>query len=128
MKTLMGFVLAVVLLAAPVATAQRNHGSRSGDHGSRNSGGENHTQRNGGRSDRGDGHFNRDRHGRIDRNRDVRIVEGRRQIFFDGFWFGCDVWPEWVLEGDVYVVVINDGYVMYDYSNPSLFISINIVP
>jgi len=122
MKNLIGFVLAAALLMAPAALAQRGRGgSRGGNHGSRGNGGA-HSNRG------GDSHFNRDRHGRIDRDRDVRINGGRREVFFDGFWFGCDVWPEWVFAGDVYVLTVDDGYVMYSYENPSAFISINIVP
>jgi len=49
-------------------------------------------------------------------------------VFFDGFWFGCDLWPEWVFAGDVYVITVDDGYVMYSYADPSLSISINLVP
>ena len=112
MKNIIALFVVESLLMAPTALAQR------GNHGRGNGG--NHSGR--------DGHFDRSRHGRVDRDRDVRIVGNRREVFFDGFWFGCDIWPEWVFAGDVYVLTVDDGYVMYSYANPSLFISINIVP
>lgn len=130
MKSIIGFVLAAVLLVAPTAMAQHGHGgSRSGSHGggSRGSGGEQHSRGGEQHSRGGDGHFNRDRHGRIDQDRGVRDRGGRREVFFDGFWFGCDVWPEWVFGSDVYVLVVDDGYIMYSYDDPSVFVSINIV-
>ena len=119
MKAFISSVLALALLASPAALALHRGGSRGENHGSHSSGGSRPSRGN-------DGHFDRSRHGRVDRA--YRIVGGRRAYFFDGFWFGCDVWPEWVLEGDVYVLVVNGDYVMYSYSNPSLFISVNIVP
>ena len=121
MKTITAFVLALALLVTPAAFAQHGRGN---SHGHDNS----HGRGNGGARSGRDGHFNRDRHGRIDRNRNVRIVGGRREVFFDGFWFGCDVWPEWVFASDVYVITVDDGYVMYSYADPSLSISINLVP
>ena len=119
MKTITAFVLALALLVTPPAFAQHGRGNSHGHDNSRGRG-------NGGARSGRDGHFNRDRHGRIDH--DVRIVGGRREVFFDGFWFGCDLWPEWVFAGDVYVLTVDDGYVMYSYADPSLSISINLVP
>ena len=87
MKTITAFVLALALLVTPAAFAQRGQGN---SHGHDNS----HGRGNGGARSGRDGHFNRDRHGRIDH--DVRIVGGRREVFFDGFWFGCDLWPEFL--------------------------------
>ena len=101
-------------------SAWSNHGSRGGNHGGRSNGGATR-----GHQHARDGHFNRDRHGRLDA-RHSRWVGDHREYFFDGFWFGYAYWPGWVFDGDVYVVLENDGYVMHSYSDPTLSILVNL--
>jgi hypothetical protein len=73
----------------------------------------------------------RDHHSRVDRHRDVRERNGRREIFFGGFWFECGVvtyWPEWVFTDEVYVEMVGpDVYIMYDFNDPALQIYVYIV-
>ena|SRR5208282_7079 len=72
---------------------------------------------------------------RLDRNthhhisgRDVRYVGYAREVYFEGWWFGCSVWPEWVFEEDVYFEMgPNDIWFGYGYNNPGLRVQVVVV-
>jgi hypothetical protein len=108
--------------------AQHGHGG-CGDHGRGNSG-SNRGDR--GKGDKGKGghrpdprSMGPDHHGRVHGN---RYVDGRRQIYFGGFWFGCEVWPAWVFTDEIYFVMGPDGvWFGYDYANPTLFVQVVFV-
>jgi len=99
------------------------HGSKGGhapSHGS------------GGKGDHGKGDHRPDprsmgpaQHAHIQGN---RYVDGRRQVYFGGFWFGCEVWPAWVFTDEIYFVMGPDGvWFGYDYANPNLFVQVYFV-
>lgn len=67
--------------------------------------------------------------GHIDRLRGVRFIGGHQEVFFGGLWFDCAFWPVWIYDDDVYVVATGgDVYTMFNYTNPSLSLSITVVP
>ena len=102
---------------------QHGHGSR-GDHGRGHSGGDRSNHGKAGR--RPDPRsMDRDHHARVQGN---RYVDGRRQVYFGGFWFGCEVWPSWIFTDEVYVVMGPNGiWFVYDFSDPNLFVQVVFV-
>ena len=83
--------------------------------------------------DRHDNHGRRDpralgreTHHRFEGRRDH---DGRVEIQFEGYWFGCGYpWPYWVWEGDLFVVEGPNGiFFIYEYSNPATFIQVVLV-
>ncbi len=70
--------------------------------------------------------FGRERHRHIGRG-DIRFRDGRREIFFGGLWFGCDVYPAWVFSEDVYVECIDGEYFVYSYARPNLSVRVIVV-
>lgn len=73
-------------------------------------------------------HFDRNTHHRIDRDRECRYRNGRREVFFEGFWFGYAFWPEWVFVEDVYIEQVGPSeYIIYCYYNPARQIQVYVV-
>lgn len=70
--------------------------------------------------------LNRDTHHRFDGRRDHN---GRVEISFEGYWFGCGYsWPYWVFEGDIYFVEGPNGvFFVYNYANPALMVQVSLV-
>lgn len=67
-------------------------------------------------------------HRRIRAREDVRYREDRREIFFEGIWFGCDDWPVWVFVDPVYFVEGPQGiWFIIDFENPTLMVPVYIV-
>jgi hypothetical protein len=91
-----------------------------------------HEQRNQGRREQRDNRgrreprsFDRDTHHRIDSR---RYRDGRDEIRFEGYWFGCDFWPGWVFEEDVYFVEGPNGvWFLYQYENPAYMVQVILV-
>lgn len=106
-------ILSLMLLTAYPVLAQ--HRGRSGP---------NQTNRSGDRRDHS--HFIGNHH-QIDRSRDIRVIHGHQQVYFGGFWFVCDYFPEWVFIDDIYVVQLGENYYIYDYRNPSDFVEVQII-
>ena len=125
------FILTLaLLLTASVASAQHEKGHRG------NGGHEQHSQheqrgheQHGQRGERGDrgrrDHFGREGHRRLERN-EIRFRHGRREIFFGGLWFGCDVYPDWVFVDDVYIEQVGELYYVHSYSHPALLFQVNV--
>jgi len=69
--------------------------------------------------------FDRDTHHRIDSR---RYVGDRLEVQFEGYWFGCDRWPVWVFNEDVYFVMgPNNVWFAYEYNNPAVFLQVTLV-
>jgi hypothetical protein len=91
-----------------------SHGTR-GDNGNRGRGDRGHDTH--GRDGR---RLSHDDHRRIDGARDVRFRDGRREVFFGGYWFGCSAWPEWVFVDDVYFELVGDDWFVVEYGRPDI--------
>jgi len=128
---------AVVALTVPGIASAQGHAHSGGQRGN----GQHSGQRGGGQEGRGhEGHkgsngrsrdgrrLDRNTHHRLDRDRDIRFIDGYRQVYFEGWWFGCDVWPEWVFTEDVYFEMgPNNVWFAYGYNNPALFVQVVVV-
>jgi hypothetical protein len=69
--------------------------------------------------------FDRDTHHRIDSR---RYRDTSEDVQFEGYWFTCDLWPEWVFEEDVYVVMgPNDVWFLFRYGNPAFIVQVRLV-
>ena len=67
-------------------------------------------------------------HHRINRNHDVRVIDGHHCFGWYGSWFYVAVYPDWFWTEDVYLVEGPDGvWFVYDYANPTLFVQVTIV-
>lgn len=72
--------------------------------------------------------LDRNVHHRLDSRHDVRFVGGYRQVYWGGFWFGCEAWPEWIFTEDVYFQMgPNNVWFVYGYNNPGLFVQVMVV-
>lgn len=135
------FILIFVLCMAPSAFAQKGRNGKhnqitprnvSQGHGVGRNYGRNINRGRGAHNQRERNHprFNREGHRHLDR-RNIRVIDGRRQIFFEGVWFSCGYyyeWPSWVFTDDIYIVEIGPGiYEMYSYTDPELEFDIFIV-
>jgi hypothetical protein len=111
--------VALMLCAAPVM-AQHGRGNEHGRDNGRS--GEQHQRR--GPEPR---HFSPNRHERI-RAEHVRVIEGRTQIFFGGFWFGAEFWPGWIYTDDVYFTCENGIWFAGSWTHPEyILVQVNVI-
>lgn len=97
---------------------------RGQDHGDHNRAGNNHGRDTRGRDGR---RLSRDEHHRVPVDH-RRVRNGRAEVFFGGFWFGCESWPEWVFVEDVYVEMIGPNeYYIIEYNNPAVRVAVVVV-
>ena len=101
--------------------AQHTQRAQHSQHEQRN---QNHGQRDN-RGRRDPRSFDSSTHHRVER-REYR--NGRDVILFEGYWFGCDFWPEWVFTESVYFVEGPNGvFFVYQYGNPAFMLQVHLV-
>jgi hypothetical protein len=102
--------------------AQHTQRAQHSQHEQRN---QNHGERRDSRGRRDPRSFDSSTHHRIER-REYR--NGRDVILFEGYWFGCDFWPEWVFTESVYFVEGPNGvFFVYQYGNPAFMLQVHLV-
>ena len=131
MKRTLLSILALLVFAAPIATFAQKSGGHSRPS-TPPSASHPHTgptpKQPPARDHRPDGkNYDRDHH-RMFRRSDLEERGGVWALYWNGFWFGCDVWPEWAFGQDIYFIQDAGGqWFVVSYSDPSLRCSIVIV-